>query len=759
MICKYLQCAAFSIHHCLLLLLYVNLFLFHKFDELKIQLQAFRDVVIAQCPEFIDLIPTVDGIEFDKFENNSVVMTDTCNGARKTNILIKTEICKQTGKTIHLLLCYNHLRNVWIKNVLKESTAFLREYLLTSLEEIAPVLRVSPCMSGIARAFDREFSLCANYPKGHGQLFQQWMKRNHLGELLLHVERAESGGRQDVVPMASLAIYWNRNYCIEFLDYMLGITRPNKEDSILVQNPYVILSSLEMVAAARMWGIIHIAILMPIRWLSGNIHELDVNNWCYFHLGMVLDRLKEKLDDIVEHPELIHDEEFMMSIIWHWKKDLPSFNKYYKYQFEEKRMDYVVTPEASGTKAVPLYEVRKELFDPDDDDNIACTEFLEEISAIAAETWIAELLNPKKGTYQFMSDSNSAYCYKNVTEELKRAAMGKLAVNDLAESSFAGLTAQLKSFGRADLKSLAAVSDLAFNGFMDRPLTSDEIKNDQRGFFHTWPEELKLALASSAMEIKSATKKSNNIALERLHRAKQQKEEVMRLAGITKATEEYIQCLIYHTMSKSDRCWKTAADVKKGLASIQYVKDQELALKDNIQMRYLGMGFNDCHTTWTKDRKKKSIDTLAKRLIEIIKLTRVRPTPDRLVPKHCGEKRKEMPRMGHITAAVVYIHEKRAERINEFDLSCRQIWKERDTTMVARMQKPGAVSINDAHVGKRIEILSEFGEENDDYDPDAEDIAPKTSMWCQGTIVVVDEENESAWVEWDAIPSVGYPAS
>jgi hypothetical protein len=75
------------------------------------------------------------------------------------------------------------------------------------------------------------------------------------------------------------------------------------------------------------------------------------------------------------------------------------------------------------------------------------------------------------------------------------------------------------------------------------------------------------------------------------------------------------------------------------------------------------------------------------------------------------------------------------------------------------MQKPGAVSLNDSHVGKQIEIHSEFGEENDEYDPFAEDIVSKMSVWCRGTIVVVDEESESAWVEWDAIPSVGYPAT
>ena len=68
-------------------------------------------------------------------------------------------------------------------------------------------------MYALIRAFDKEFSLCANYPKGHGELFCA----THSGELLLHVERS-SGSRQDIFVEGAPAIYWNREYCIEFLD-------------------------------------------------------------------------------------------------------------------------------------------------------------------------------------------------------------------------------------------------------------------------------------------------------------------------------------------------------------------------------------------------------------------------------------------------------------------------------------------------------------------------------------------------------------
>ena len=59
-------------------------------------------------------------------------------------------------------------------------------------------MRVSSEMDGILRACDTELSLCANYLKGCGDLFNTWMKENHPGALLLHVERA-TGSCQDLV--------------------------------------------------------------------------------------------------------------------------------------------------------------------------------------------------------------------------------------------------------------------------------------------------------------------------------------------------------------------------------------------------------------------------------------------------------------------------------------------------------------------------------------------------------------------------------
>ncbi len=59
------------------------------------------------------------------------------------------------------------------------------------------------------RAVDKEFSLPANYPKGHGDMFKYWLELNHPGALLVPVERS-SGSRQDLACEGAAAVYWNR---------------------------------------------------------------------------------------------------------------------------------------------------------------------------------------------------------------------------------------------------------------------------------------------------------------------------------------------------------------------------------------------------------------------------------------------------------------------------------------------------------------------------------------------------------------------
>jgi hypothetical protein len=462
--------------------------------------------------------------------------------------------------------------------------------------------------------------------------------------------------------MAALAIYWNRNPCVEFLEEMQVFC--GREENILANNLWAMLISTEMIAVARMWSIFHLSIVMPIRWLAANTHTLKEYNWGYISLGKVLDKLKLNLEEIAEEPELIHDESFMMGLMDDWADELPPFCEYLTHQFEEKKQ--TLFDDESGTKVVPLAELRKELFHPTDSDNKACTPFLEEYAKVAAEAWIAELVDPTKGTWLLLSESEGELSWDHSSLKLKDALMGMVAVNDLAESSFAGVTAQVQVFGRIGMANAAAVSDISRNGFLHRPVTKKELKKpDAHGLFFGLREELKMTAVMAAMEMAPATRERNNRAVEQQREIKRQREEAAKAEVLRKGQDEYIECLQYHQMWQTEQCWRMEAEVRAGVKALKFKTYKETALKNNILMRWKGQGWPDCHVAWSKDGKKKSIADLQRALIRIIKDTKgwkLRDKPPSKVPQ-----RKESAVLGTVTHKAIELAAKRAAMEDEFD--------------------------------------------------------------------------------------------
>ena len=718
-------------------------------------LQCWRDVTEREFPEMLHLLPTKDDITLQKLKDGGI-MTDTCNSAQSCNSLISDEV---DGVTYNLL-CHNHLRNVWIKNVLESLTEHLRICLHDSLEEIAPEFRVSCSFVTFARAFDKMFSLCANYPKGWGEVFRPWLRENHRGELIFHVERAASGTRMDIAPMAALAIYWNRNPCVEFLEEMQVFC--GREDNILANNLWHILTSTEMIAVTRMWSIFHLAIVMPIRWLAANTHKLKEYNWGYISMGKVLDKLKSDLESIVEEPELIHDESFMMGLMDKWADELPEFRTYLTDIFENEKQK--LFDDESGTKVAPLRELRRELFHPTDRDNKECTPYLEEYVVIAAKRWITELTDPTKGTWLLLSESEGKLSWDHSSEDLKKALEGMVAVNDLAESSFAGVTAQVQVFGRVGMANAAAVSDMSRNGFLYRPVTKKEMqKSDAHGLFHrVLPEELKMTAVMAAMEQAPATRKANNHAVERQREIKRQREEAAKEEVLEKGEDKYIECLQYHMMWNTEQCWRTEAEVRDGMKKIKFKTHKETALRNNILMRYTGQGWSDCHVPWSKDGRKKSNAELQRDLIEIIKKTEGRELRDR--PPSKVPQRKESGALGTVTHKAIELAAKRAAMEDDLDLKARKRWREEDSnggrSTHQMMNVGGRRKLEKSFEKKRIEVLTSF----DTFDDKGVKNGARL-RWCGGVIVKVSDgtdkvpggrtrrfkENEAAEIKWDPV--------
>ena len=205
------------------------------------------------------------------------------------------------------------------------------------------------------------------------------------------------------------------------------------------------------------------------------------------------------------------------------------------------------------------------------------------------------------------------------------------------------------------------------NGFLHRPTTRKEIESGTgHGMWHGLPEELRITTVMTAMERAHETRESNSRALEAQREAKRKRDELVKEESLSGATGEYIECLIYHRMWNSERCWNLAAQVKAGLKKLQYKYEKEELLKDNILMRYKGMGWATAHTTWSKDGKKKTLQELQKRLIEIIKETKSLVIPSK--PPTKVPQRKNFAILGTLTHRVKDNDAKRAATEEEFDL-------------------------------------------------------------------------------------------
>ena len=423
------------------------------------------------------MIPLPNDITLSKLGDGGAVITDTCNAARKLRRILVDEKIEGTA---YELDCFQHLRNIWINGAAKAVTKFLNEFLDDSLENISSFLRVSPDLANVICAFHKEFSLDANYPEGHGEKFRSWMIKSYPLEFLMHTERA-TGSRQDLVTMGAGPIYWNRVYNAEFLDKAL---RRKGNDNILQQNLFIILSSVEMISVSRFFSILHVSIYMPFRWLTGNTHKLVAHSWGARLMGRAVDIIHDACIDLLDDISLIHDETFMMHLFDGLRKELPEFDTYLTTEFKVRKSHYV---KKSNTKAVPLKMLIKELFTPTDSDNQGSTEMLEKVAAIGIQAILDELLDEKKATYKYLSISGTEYSYEHCPDDVKEKMLGMMASNDIVESSFAGLTAQIQCYDRIGMYNAAAVSDTSRNGFLSRPTTRKEINEQKQGLYHTIP--------------------------------------------------------------------------------------------------------------------------------------------------------------------------------------------------------------------------------------------------------------------------------
>lgn len=383
-------------------------------------------------------IPSSASIDISKLNGGGMINTDTCNGARKLSELLadavndavrqklqsRGEVDTEDNITSIRQDCHHHMRNVWIGAVTKRLSAYLNNLLSDDLSNIEFRLRVTTMFDGILRAIDKEFSLPANYPKGHGDMFKHWLRMYHPEALLVPVERT-AGSRQDLACEGAAAVYWNRRlvsvskqsiiasillihfdnlrYYVEWLDECLRTVK----DNILQENLFIVLTSVEMIALCRVMAILHYKICMPLRWLAGNTHFLGQTgyDWSARSMGKAIDSLERALEHIELDGKLYLDEDFMNEIFDDIYVDddgnaapLAPLKDAMGYTMEEKQSERL-----DGSKVLSFDLLNAELFYPERDENKATTALVEAMAREVAECMLTELRDTSKATSDYVS--------------------------------------------------------------------------------------------------------------------------------------------------------------------------------------------------------------------------------------------------------------------------------------------------------------------------------------------------------------------
>ena len=208
--------------------------------------------------------------------------------------------------------CWQHKRNVWFGAVIAHLSKYLTELMADDLNSFPSVLRMSTDIEDLLRCIEKMLGGTAQYAKGCGAMFTEWMLRFHIGVYLYPIVRALGGLRQDMGIEGLPEVLMNFKYYFEFLNWRLS--SGTSKDKILIRKLYITLQSTEMVALLRVLSILHISICLPTRWLAGKTEDLADHDFGYFDMGRVLDLMEDAFIKIADDGELFLDEEFMMNI-------------------------------------------------------------------------------------------------------------------------------------------------------------------------------------------------------------------------------------------------------------------------------------------------------------------------------------------------------------------------------------------------------------------------------------------------------------
>ena len=461
--------------------------------------------------------------------------------------------------------------------------------------------------------------------------------------------------------------------------------------------------------------------------------------------------------------ELLLDQTFMFAIWDDIIAKVQPLKDYLKYMYETKQMAIAGSSISEHQYAM----LRDELFRPQHEDNIASTQIAIEMAVGAANDLLEELRDPKKATSRHLSSADGKLSWGKTTAEEHEVAKGKLAVDDPAESCHGATTREIHVANRISLGNAGAVGMARRNGDYARAVTTETRKSSKPadlapkqkplGAMHTISPQLKNAILTMASRDAPAEMAQERTDLFNQRQERRRKEALALEVGRHNATEQYVDRLYYHEKWGSAACWKTAAVAEREIEKCSSKSVKLEALKEQIKIRTLGLGWADLTTPWSKDGAAFTPADLMVHLKKIISEQARRVIPDK--PPVPGLKRKQLPTLGESTSDATRLDAQEAASGAAVEAAARAAKGAREAKGIgdSYQQRQGSrPEIDEALVGIRIESIFHY------ILP--EGVFGDALMWCSGEVINVDPrpykdfpKGKSAMVAWDANDRVEPP--
>lgn len=604
------------------------------FKDCSLLLDHWRSVTATlypSRPELVEMIPPSSDLNIAKLGKGSGgnVMTDTCNGAKKLQRLIIEEVKAMAVSdgvnitdeqlVVRSGVCWQHLRNIWFEGAKKWADAFMQNLLKDDLEALPRMYRFNVDIVDLLRCGEKMFGGNCNYHKGKGSDFDWRMKEKHPDAYLFPLERALGGARQDLCAEGSPAVLMNIPYYIEFLNRECGKLK-NGPDGILATKLYVMLRSKEIVAYLRVMSILHISIVLPTRWLAGNCETLSEYDFGYHDMCIMVDAMDNAFQAIRADSSLILDEEFMMEKIFsEISSKVDPFKAYLEYSYGQKLSATV----GGGAKVKPYEILREMLFNPSRRDVVGTDALTCEIAQGVANAFLTEFYDPRKSTSAYVNSIGGEFSRNKISEDDRKAGMGKEASNSISESNHACSTDALKTCGTIRLDYMAAHGQSTSNHDWDRDINffigkkrGNRVERNL-GTFHTLPKELQHSLIEASKKYSLRMKTHHDVALRKQKAERLEREEIAAKLSKEKQHEKYLKAV--QLLNKCRQFgWKSVGDAWGTYKKLPSEPARKKAVKEQITMRVEGCGWVDAKHAWSKDNRPYTSYELLTHFVKVI---------------------------------------------------------------------------------------------------------------------------------------------